>query len=160
MQKITVPFRNTINRSVLMSVCCISRRLFLLRPSPKEMTTYFGFMTIEYKKRKVHFVIHNSFILYLNTLEVSSCCHKKNNTFYTQQTILHIIRKRTCNRVNVSEQLDAYFFRILTVQVEWNYLTSRVVKMEASDSWEMSVTVHESTVRPTSGNLNGYQHNC
>jgi len=117
-------------------------------------------MTVEYKKRKVPFVIHNSFILYLNILEVSLCCHKKNNTFYTQQTTLHIISKCICTLVNFSKQLDSCFFRIFTFQVQWNYLTSRVIKMEASVSWEVSVTVHESTGRPKLGNLNSYQHNC
>jgi uncharacterized membrane protein len=62
-------------------------------------------------------------------------------------TILHIIRKRIYTLINVSEQLDACFFRILTVQIEWNYLTSRVLKMEAADSWEMSVTVNRQDVQ-------------
>jgi hypothetical protein len=72
---------------------------------------------------------------------------------------MHIISKRIYTLVNVSEQLDACFFRILTIQVERNYLTFGVKKMEAADSWEVSVTVRESTGRPTSENLSSYQHN-
>jgi len=147
MQKITVPFRNTISRSVLISAISAGVS-FLLRVSPKKLTSYFGFMTVKYKKQKVLFVIHNSYILCLNILKVSLCCHKKNNTSYTQQTILHIVSKCIYTLVNFSEQLDACFFRILTVQVERNYLASRVIKMEAPGFWEVSVTVHESTGRP------------
>lgn len=75
---------------------------------------------------------------YLESLLVLS--QKEQNILYI--TVLRIISKRIYTLINVSEQLDACFFRILTVQVELNYLTSRVLKMEAADSWEMPVTVN------------------
>jgi hypothetical protein len=62
-----------------------------------------------------------------------------NNLAHQKQTYLHI--------VNVSEQLDACFFRILIFQVERNYLTSRVIKIEAALSWEVSVAVNRQDVQ-------------